>query len=350
MLALERIDAKSAWAEDIKRYEMNTVFQTPAWLSFVSDCQNAEPIIAAVRQGGETVGLFTGLMIKKWGMRILGSPFPGWTTSYMGFCLKPGVSRSMAVESLKRFAFNELKCVHLEMMDRHITFSELASLGIQYRSYEGFQVDLSQTEDEIFGRMSKKSCQYCIRKAEKNGVVIEEADDEEFVNDYYSQLKEVFAKQSLTATYGPERVEKLIKYVHPTGMLLLLRARDSNGRCIATGIFPASNGTMYFWGGASLRQYHSLYPNEALHWHAMKYWKRRGILAYDMGGRGDYKRKYGGREIAVPWFRISKYQWVPPLRALARRVFDYRQKLTGKSLLTVFEKTRSTKMRLSSQC
>jgi hypothetical protein len=332
MLTLERLNTtSSAWAEDIKNYDTNTVFQTPAWLSFVSDTQKAEPVIAAVKQGPETVGFFTGLIIKKWGLRILGSPFPGWTTSYMGFCLAPGISRVLAVESLRRFAFNELACVHLEIMDRHITLDDLSLLGFQYRSYDGFQVDLTPTEADIFGNMSKKSCQYSIRKAEKNGVIIEEANDEEFVKDYCSQLDDVFAKQSLATTYGPERVHKLIKHVHPTGMLLLLRARDSNGRCIATGIFPALNETMYFWGGASLRQYQSLCPNEALHWHAMKHWKKRGIRAYDMCGRGDYKRKYGGCEISVPWFRTSKYQWIPPFRELARTIIDCRQKLIGKA-------------------
>jgi hypothetical protein len=332
MLTFERLEATStAWAEDIKNYEANTVFQTPAWLSFVSDSQNAEPVVAALKQGGQTVGLFTGLMIKKWGLRILGSPFPGWTTSYMGLCLRSGIPRVLAVQSLRRFAFEELGCVHLEMMDRNLTFAELNLLGFEHRSFNGFQVDLTPTEAEIFGNMSKKSCQYSIRKAERDGVIIEEAHDGEFVEDYCSQLNDVFAKQSLVPTYSPDRVQKLIKHVHPTGMLLLLRARNSDGRCIATGIFPAMNRTMYFWGGASLRQYQSLHPNEPLHWHAMKYWKQRGIYSYDMGGGGEYKKKYGGCEIAVPWFRTSKYSWIPQFRELAKAVVDYRQKLLGKA-------------------
>src|SRR6185503_14615427 len=122
MLTFERLEATStAWAEDIKNYDANTVFQTPAWLSFVSDSQNAEPVVAALKQGQETVGLFAGLMIKKWGLRILGSPFPGWTTSYMGLCLNSGIPRGLAIQSLRQFAFEELGCVHLEMMDRNLS-------------------------------------------------------------------------------------------------------------------------------------------------------------------------------------------------------------------------------------
>src|SRR5919197_146454 len=103
-------------------------------------------------------------------------------------------------------------------------------------------------------------------------------------------------------------------------MLLLLRARDATGRCIATGIFPAMNEMMYFWGGASWRDAQPLRPNELVQWYAVNYWKKRGIRRYDMGGGGEYKKKYGGTEIAVPWFRKSKYDTISSLRNLGQKV------------------------------
>ena len=69
------------------------------------------------------------------------------------------------------------------------------------------------------------------------GVVVEEARDDAFADDYYAQLVEVFANQGLTPTYNVARVRLLIKHLLPTGCLLLLRARDPERRCIATGIF-----------------------------------------------------------------------------------------------------------------
>jgi len=125
-------------------------------------------------------------------------------------------------------------------------------------------------------------------------------------------------------------VRELIRAIHPTGMLLLLRARDDNGRCIATGIFPAMNQTMYFWGGASWRQDQPLRPNELIQWYAIKYWKERGINRYDMGGGGEYKRKYGGSEIAIPWFRKSKYHSISTLRNVAQKIIKTRQIILGR--------------------
>ena len=160
--------------------------------------------------------------------------------------------------------------------------------------------------------------------------MVEEAQDLEFADEYYAQLKDVFAKQSLVPTYDVGRVRQLITHLYPTGHLLLLRARDRQGQCIATGIFPHLNGVMYFWGGASWRQHQLLRPNEAIQWHALKFGRKNGLRAYDMGGGGEYKRKYGGGEIEVPWFRKSKYRWVRYLREMAQQSHKMRQQCLGR--------------------
>jgi CelD/BcsL family acetyltransferase involved in cellulose biosynthesis len=329
MITFEKTFIDSRWAEELEAFPDRTIFQTPAWLSFVAKTQNAEPVVAFLREGANTLGFFSGLIVHKFGLRILGSPFPGWTTSYMGLCLSPGISRRKAIEALMRFIFGELRCIHFEIFDRNLTLEELSGLNLGHRIVTGFELDLTQSEDALFSRMSS-ACRRCIRKAEKSAVSIEEAHDTGFADEYYSQLQDVFAKQSLVPSYGVDRVRELIRWIHPTGMLLLLRARDDNGRCIATGIFPAMNQTMYFWGGASWRQDQPLRPNELIQWYAINYWKQRGISRYDMGGGGEYKRKYGGSEIAVPWFRKSKYQSISSLRDVAQKFVKTRQSLLGK--------------------
>jgi predicted N-acyltransferase len=315
-----------------------TIFQAPAWLAFLSESQHGEPVIAAIKDGREAIGYFSGMVVRKFGFRILGSPFPGWSTDYMGFTLPVGADRRQAFEALMHFAFQKLDCVHVEIMDRNLTLSDINGLGVQYHMCRGFEIDLMLDEDQLFSNMTS-ACRRCIRKAEKEGVFIEEAQDLEFADEYFAQLSDVFAKRSLVPTYGVERVRQLISHVHPTGHLLLLRARDSKGRCVATGIFPHRNGVLYFWGGASWRQYQLLRPNEAIQWHAIKIGKQKGLRTYDMGGGGEYKRKYGGCEIEVPWFRKSKYPWFRYLRNVAKQSHKLRQRSIGWfSCLLVHEK------------
>lgn len=328
--AFERLDIQGDdWPVEVASNHAVTIYQTPAWLTFISRTQNGEPVVGALKEDGKTIGYFTGLIIQKFGLRILGSPFPGWTTDYMGLVLSAGTDRRQAIQALIEFAFQELGCVHLEMMDRNLTLSDLDGIDVQYRMYRGFEIDLTRDEDQLFSNMTS-ACRRCVRKAERENVLIEESHDVEFADDYYAQLEDVFAKQRLVPTYGIARVRQLITQVHPTGHLLLLRARDRDGRCIATGIFPHMNGIMYFWGGASWRQHQLLRPNEAIQWYAMKSGKRNGLRIYDMGGGGEYKRKYGGREIEVPWLRKSKYPWIGTLRDMAQHSHKLRQQSLGR--------------------
>ena len=317
------------WWAEIRSCPDSTIFQTRAWAAFVSSTQQAEPILVAVKDGDRTIGYFIGLMMSKYGVRILGSPFPGWSTDYMGFALLPGMSRKLALRGLLEFAFDHLGCAHVELMDRHVTTQDLIDLDAQCHLYQSFAIDLTQDEAALFSNLTS-ACRRCIRKADKNGVVIEVAQVDGFVEDYFDQLSDVFAKQRLVPTYDVDRVRQLIAHLHPTGQLLLLRARDRSGRCIATGIFPHLNGVMHFWGGASWRRHQILRPNEALHWYAMKYAKAQGLHTYDMGGGGEYKRKYGGQEVQVPWIRKSKYSWVASARNIVKRAHIMRQCWLGR--------------------
>ena len=285
------VPAEVRWSE-IDRYEDRSVFQTREWIAFVSESQNALPVIMELFEDKDVAGYFTGLTFTRFGIKVLGSSFPGWTTPYMGFNLKPGVSRRAALAAVEEMAWNELKCAHIEISDPYFTVEDGERLGFATEFYHSYRSDLRQSEEALLNGM-ESACRRCIRKAEKSGVVIEESDDLDFAHEYFAQLQDVFAKQGLVPTYDVERVRSLIRNVKPSGNLLLLRARDAGGKCIATGIFPGFNKIAEFWGNASWRASQNLRPNELIHWYAMRYWKRRGAEFYDWGGQGEYKEKYG---------------------------------------------------------
>lgn len=312
----------------LDRFADRTVFQTREWLAFIAESQKAAPVVAEVREGGSRVGYFSGLVFSRCGLKILGSSFPGWTTPYIGFNLLPGASRSAALAAVEQLAFGELKCVHLEVSDPYFTVEDGNSLGFTEEHYASYRTDLRRSEEDIFNGM-ESACRRCVRKAEKSGVTIEEAHDLGFADEYYEQLKDVFAKQGLVPTYEVERVRALIKHLEPTGRLLLLRARDPEGHCIATGIFPGFNKFSEFWGNASFRAGQALRPNEAIHWHAMRYWKRRGVEVHDWGGEGKYKEKYGCVPHKVLWFTKSRYKLISRLRDEAKKAFERKQRLLG---------------------
>ena len=106
MARFERVPLEpTQWQKVLRTFDDRIVFQTPEWISFLAETQNAEPVLAELKAGAESLGYLTGLTVKKLGLRIFGSPFPGWSTPYMGFNLRPGVARRVAVEALSEFAF-----------------------------------------------------------------------------------------------------------------------------------------------------------------------------------------------------------------------------------------------------
>jgi hypothetical protein len=326
-LTLERIVVTGREWHRMDGFADREVFQTREWLEFLARTQHAEPVVAAVLDDGEHVGYFTGLIVRRFGIRILGSPFPGWTTESMGFNLTEGVDRRAAAAALVPFAFRALGCAHLELKDRRLESPDLQ--GFKTVLTHTFEVDLADEEEAIFARMSS-ACRRAVRRGEKVGVTVEEASGAAFADEYYEQLVQVFGRQSLAPSYGVERVRALVDCLEPTGRLLLLRARSREGLPIATGIFPAFNRTAYFWGGASIREHQVLRPNEAIFWHAMRYWRARGMTALDLCGGGDYKRRYGPRELRLPLFRRSRFPGLSVLREVARLAVEQRQALRGR--------------------
>ena len=315
------------WAR-LDAFADRTVFQTREWLNFVHETQRAKIVMCELTDGQQTVGYFSGLAFSRFGVRILGSSFPGWTTPYMGFNLVPGASRRAALAAIERVAWDSLKCLHMEVSDPYFTPEDGEANGFAAESYFSYRTDLTEPEDKIFSKMDS-ACRRCVRKAEKSGVSIEEAHDAGFADEYYGQLKDVFAKQGLVPTYPIERVRALIRNLEPTGHVLLVRARDAEGKCIATGIFPGFNKIAEFWGNASFRASQNLRPNEAIHWYVMRYWKKRGVDVYDWGGGGEYKEKYGCFPHNVPWFTKSRYGVISTLRGQAKAMFATKQRFQG---------------------
>jgi hypothetical protein len=142
---------------------------------FCAETQRGTPVIAALTDGPAIVGYFSGLIVRRAGVRILGSAFPGWPTPVMRFNLSPEVPRSEAFRALDRFTFHELRCLHMEISDY------FCSSSVENIEKMGFDFDLLRLRRDkshsVRGRAhfpNGHGCRRNIRKAEKNGLVVEE--------------------------------------------------------------------------------------------------------------------------------------------------------------------------------
>ena len=319
-LVFQRVALDDVDFDALDRYEDRLFCQRRPWLDFLMSFVKGEIVIAELRRGDEVLGFFSGVLFWRAGFKILASPFRGWTMPYMGFNLRQDVSRADALIALETFAFQQMGCMHLEIGDRYISIEEGQRLGYAHRVINGYMSDLTKSEDDIFKGM-ESSCRRAIRKSVKSGVTIEEGRQEGFAEEHYRLLLHVFAKQGLKPSYGVDRVQRLIDHGFDDGHLLLLRAHEPGGQCIATGIYPGFGGYSFFWGNGSDPAFLGLRPNEALHWHAMRFWKSRGATQHDWGGSGAYKAKYGGMPFVAPALWKSRHGIIRLARDTAEKLY-----------------------------
>lgn len=318
--------------ESIKKnnkFEDN-IFMTKEWLSFLESNGKGKSIILEISKDKKVIGLFIGLIFKKFGFRILGSPFEGWATCNMGFLANQDINKIELIDYIKEYAFKNLKCTHLEIVDNSLNYSEFSKYKYKCLPQKTYILDIDKTDEELL-KSFKANGRKCIRQFERRGATIEKVNpSEEFGNEYYEQLIDVFKKQNLKPNYDRKKVLDLMyAFKDKPNELLCLKVCDPDGKCIATSIFPGDKSRCYFWGGASLREYQNYRPNEYMMWYAIKYWRQKGAKKMDMVGIRSYKEKFGPILEIYPRVIISKHFVFIMMRNMAKKTIQIYRKSRG---------------------
>ena len=185
------------------------------------------------------------------------------------------------------------------------------------------RVDLAADEEAIFGgddeRLPARD-----QQGEKVGVRVEQAHGVEFADEYHAQLVEVFARSGPPAAVRRRAGPRADPLPRAERQPALLRAVAPDGERIATGIFPALRRLRLLLGRRELRRAPVPAPQrgDLLARDAVLPRARRRRL--DLGGGGDYKRKYGATEKRIPYVRKSRVPGLLSLRDLAAYVYKRR--------------------------
>lgn len=291
------------------------LFHTAAWLQFVECTQPVERRLYRIDDGNELVGYLPGFAFRKGPVRIFGSPFPGWTTAYMGPVVRDGVDlpelwRSVA-GALRREGFG-----HAELRPQLLECRGAEQAGFRLQPNETQVAEVAPDPEAILESFTKEGRRN-VRLALRKGLQAVSSSEPGFVDLYYGQLQAVFAKQGLPPTYPRRRVERLWELLMPTGRMICIQVMRGD-RCLATGIDLVGNGWLHSFGSAASQEPEDLkcYPNELRRYYGMCEAARRGIEHYDLTGVRGYKRKFGAQTVDRPVLLLSSL----PLR-LGREVF-----------------------------
>jgi hypothetical protein len=317
---------------EFNSFHKKSVFTSLPWIDFVAQDNDATPVVIRITENEMFIGYFSGLLKTKYGIKIFGSPFRGWSTCFMGFDLYEQKKIEKILPELVAYIFKQTKCHYFECSDRNIPISTKQNIPFRTRIVETLELEINKSDEELL-KGFKGDCRTFLNQFEKRGATIEIAEpNESFAEEYYDQLKDVFSKQGLVPTYKIEKVKNLITKMGKTDMLLCLRVRDPNRESIATSIFLGYKTTFFFWGGASYQSFQTYRPNEYMLWFAIKHWRGCGVKTFDMVGVRDYKLKFGSIKTEYLSIIVPKHPLLLHFRDFAEKMFFVILKIKGSRL------------------
>jgi lipid II:glycine glycyltransferase (peptidoglycan interpeptide bridge formation enzyme) len=200
----------------------------------------------------------------------------------------------------------------------------------KFESWLNFLINLQKPKDLILASM-KVDKRRAIRKAEKNGLIVQDIIDKNELQDFYTLL---------TGTYNEARLplkdislfEAIFDVLVKKGMARFIMAKKGNDY-IAGRLVLTYKGSIYDWYACASKEHLSLYPNEFLIWDILKWGSENGFHTFDFGGAGtpdekygvrDFKERFGGR--LVDYGRFTKIHH-PQLYKVSKNLLDIYRKI-----------------------
>ncbi|HBW37899.1 GNAT family N-acetyltransferase [Desulfosporosinus sp. BICA1-9] len=231
-------------------------------------------------------------------LKLAGSPLSGAATPHSGPL--GDVSMADVLSALEEYASkNRLDYLELglpEVMGKE----DLEQNGYTVEQLTTLDLQIPNELEPLWAGLEVR-CRNAIRKAEKSGVEVVEAQTlEEWLDLYYDLSCGVYHRQEKEPPFSKEYFTSLWQNLYPSGDLVVLLARYE-GKIIAGGIFPRDRNVSYYLDGVSDREYNKVVPNNLIQWEYLKRAQALGIQLYDMVGANipsiaKFKKSFGSTE------------------------------------------------------
>ena len=145
MYSFENIELKNINRKEFYNFPQKSVFTTIPWINYLlEDTDNSELILLRITKEHRFVGYFTGMRVKKFGVGIVGSPFRGWSTCYMGLDILDDDERSDILLELKAFIFKHYKCNVIQIIDRELNPQEGKRIADSITTVDTYELDINK--------------------------------------------------------------------------------------------------------------------------------------------------------------------------------------------------------------
>ena len=301
ILTYDQID-RQQWSELVQMSETGTWFQSPeAYDFFASLPELMEPFAYAAEESGELRAVCVGYVTKE---RSAIKQFFTRRAIIIGGVVMAANYAKEDIILLSNYIRKDLEQKSIYIETRNFNdFSPwkeaFETAGFTYQPHLNFHFDCSDREAMWTGLSETRKRQ--IHKAQKNGVVIEEAQTEQEVVDWYAILLDLYRRKVKTPLFPLSFF--LAFFRQKRGIYLLVK---SEGKVIGGIMCPIKEEQcIYEWFVCGMdSSYKSLSPSVMATWAAMEYAHTHQLPRFDIMGAGepgvpygvrDFKAEFGGK-------------------------------------------------------
>lgn len=293
---------RQQWSELVQMSETGTWFQSPeAYDFFASMPELMEPFAYAAEESGELRAVSVGYVTKE---RSAIKQFFTRRAIIIGGVVVAAYCAKEDVVGLLSYIRKDLEQKSIYIETRNFNdFSPwkeaFETAGFTYKPHLNFHFDCTDREAMWTGLSETRKRQ--IHKAQKNGVVIEEAQTEQEVADWYAILLDLYRRKVKTPLFPLSFF--LAFFRQKRGIYLLIK---TEGKVIGGIMCPIKEEQcIYEWFVCGMdTQYKAFSPSVMATWTAMEYAHTHQLPRFDIMGAGepgvpygvrDFKAEFGGK-------------------------------------------------------
>lgn len=300
IFSINDVSNMKLWDSFVNDHPESTPFHTSGWLKCLKHTFAFQDLLYVVLdQNGKIDGVFPAFRINRFfsKSRIVSLPF----SDYGGYLFRDSKAGCVFLTDLLQEKIGDFQNVEIRSkVESNVSFH-------QHTHYKRHVLCLNPDPNEVLKNIEKRTIQYCIRKAQKNGVTIVENNTEDGVAEFYRLNYLTRNKHGLPAQ-SKRFFENIFKELIEKGQAFINLAIYKN-KAIASGMFFRFRDTVYYKYSASDPSYliHQT-PNHLLTCQAIEQACLAGFKYFDFGrtsmenpGLMRYKEMWGAQAIDLPY-------------------------------------------------
>ena len=323
----------AGWDDLVRRFSNHRIVHMLAWIRSLEGAGFGRPQFLVIEKDGEVVGCLPGLLNEIGPLRLFGSPPPASQTVSMGPVFdEQRVTTPEIMDAVIPYLERRLGAHHIEIMSPDLDPGTMLSLGFRGEPWPTYCVRLYPGDEARTLKGFKESARRNVTRGRKLGLQVRLEQDEHFVAEHYSQVKEVYLRGGHAINFGPRRVLECFRRMREAGTLVAASVYLPDGHtCIASGMFTIQGSELLLWTWAHRAEHRWYRATELMTWTVMQRAIAAGCESFDLMGLGDFKMKFGAErdDRKYRWIR-SRYWWLGRMRDFAAIGMQWQQVLRGR--------------------